>query len=268
MLRRYGMSEHGELRGRPAGSGDALGEVLSPPPVQAVCHVLLGRDGRAQGIALQDGTEVRSKLVLSNASPQITFLELTPQVRGARGWQGLGVVASPWLGCPAHHWALLQPLPPQEQLPKDFVQRIRQVDTCSPVTKINGRYWWGHLHPRPYWRDAGTRLSKRLHPASPVPSGRGSAAQLPGCSQCPRRPAPAPPPVLHPSQLRGHPPPAPGLHGGDPRAPLQQVGACSSTPWCHGEGAGQTWRVVLRKEVWGGWVPLCLPSWCAAPPGP
>ncbi|XP_053928093.1 pyridine nucleotide-disulfide oxidoreductase domain-containing protein 2 isoform X3 [Cuculus canorus] len=28
-------------------------------------------------------------------------------------------------------------LTPQEQLPKDFVQRIQQVDTCSPVTKIN-----------------------------------------------------------------------------------------------------------------------------------
>ncbi|KAI1236294.1 hypothetical protein IHE44_0001576 [Lamprotornis superbus] len=69
----------------------------------AVCHVLLGRDREVQGVVLQDGTEVRSKLVLSNASPQITFLELIPQ----------------------------------EQLPKDFVQRIRQVDTCSPVTKIN-----------------------------------------------------------------------------------------------------------------------------------
>ncbi|XP_027528265.1 pyridine nucleotide-disulfide oxidoreductase domain-containing protein 2 isoform X3 [Neopelma chrysocephalum] len=70
---------------------------------KAVCHVLLGRDGQARGVALQDGTEVRSKLVLSNASPQITFLELIPQ----------------------------------EQLPKDFVQRIQQVDTRSPVTKIN-----------------------------------------------------------------------------------------------------------------------------------
>ncbi|KAM6130273.1 LOW QUALITY PROTEIN: pyridine nucleotide-disulfide oxidoreductase domain-containing protein 2 [Phoenicopterus ruber ruber] len=69
---------------------------------KAVCHVLLGRDGQAQGVALQDGTEVRSKLVLSNASPQITFLELIPQ----------------------------------EQLPKDFVQRIQQVDTRSR-TKIN-----------------------------------------------------------------------------------------------------------------------------------
>ncbi|NWW88911.1 PYRD2 protein, partial [Rhynochetos jubatus] len=108
---------------------DALGEMLSPLLAQAVCQVLLGRDGRAQGVVLQDGTEVRSKVVLSNASPQITFLELTPQVWGARGWQGGGV---PWPDCPLH-W----PLPPQDQLPQDFVQRIRQVDTRSPVTKIN-----------------------------------------------------------------------------------------------------------------------------------
>ncbi|KFQ44491.1 Pyridine nucleotide-disulfide oxidoreductase domain-containing protein 2, partial [Nestor notabilis] len=46
---------------------------------KAVSRVLLGRGGQAQGVVLQDGTEVRSKLVLSNASPQITFLELIPQ---------------------------------------------------------------------------------------------------------------------------------------------------------------------------------------------
>ncbi|XP_065602506.1 pyridine nucleotide-disulfide oxidoreductase domain-containing protein 2 isoform X2 [Cyrtonyx montezumae] len=70
---------------------------------QAVCRVLLGTDGRAQGVVLQDGVEVRSKVVLSNASPQLTFLELTPQ----------------------------------EQLPEDFVRQIQQLDTRSPVTKIN-----------------------------------------------------------------------------------------------------------------------------------
>uniref|UniRef100_A0A8C3GMV1 Pyridine nucleotide-disulfide oxidoreductase domain-containing protein 2 n=1 Tax=Cairina moschata TaxID=8855 RepID=A0A8C3GMV1_CAIMO len=70
---------------------------------KAVSRVLLGRDGQAQGVVLQDGTEVRSKVVLSNASPQITFLELTPQ----------------------------------EQLPEDFTQQIQHVDTRSPVTKIN-----------------------------------------------------------------------------------------------------------------------------------
>lgn len=42
--------------------------------------------GRVLGVVLQDGSEVRSKVVLSNASPQITFLKLTPQVRPA-GWR-------------------------------------------------------------------------------------------------------------------------------------------------------------------------------------
>lgn len=37
--------------------------------------------GRVQGVVLQDGSEVRSKVVLSSASPHITFLKLTPQVR-------------------------------------------------------------------------------------------------------------------------------------------------------------------------------------------
>ncbi|PKK16645.1 hypothetical protein A306_00000260, partial [Columba livia] len=108
----------GELEGRKgawgyvAGGMGALSQAIARAATaqgahifteKVVCQVLLGRNGQVQGVALQDGTEVRTKLVLSNASPQITFLELTPQ----------------------------------EQLPKDFVQRIRQVDTCSPVTKIN-----------------------------------------------------------------------------------------------------------------------------------
>ncbi|OPJ84343.1 pyridine nucleotide-disulfide oxidoreductase domain-containing protein 2 [Patagioenas fasciata monilis] len=108
----------GELEGRKgawgyvAGGMGALSQAIARAATaqgahiftdKVVCQVLLGRNGQVQGVALQDGTEVRSKLVLSNASPQITFLELTPQ----------------------------------EQLPKDFVQRIQQVDTRSPVTKIN-----------------------------------------------------------------------------------------------------------------------------------
>lgn len=43
--------------------------------------VLVSNKGRIQGVVLQDGSEVRSKVVLSNASPQATFLKLTPQVR-------------------------------------------------------------------------------------------------------------------------------------------------------------------------------------------
>ncbi|XP_004680610.1 PREDICTED: pyridine nucleotide-disulfide oxidoreductase domain-containing protein 2 [Condylura cristata] len=68
-----------------------------------VAKVQVSSGGSVQGVLLQDGTEVRSKVVLSNASPQITFLKLAPQ----------------------------------EWLPEDFVGRISQLDTSSPVTKIN-----------------------------------------------------------------------------------------------------------------------------------
>ncbi|XP_031410319.1 pyridine nucleotide-disulfide oxidoreductase domain-containing protein 2 isoform X2 [Meleagris gallopavo] len=97
---------------------------------QAVCRVLLGTDGQAQGVVMQDGTEVRSKVVLSNASPQLTFLELTPQVWGHHStWHRV----TPQLG----HPITAVPSPSQEQLPEDFVRRIQQLDTRSPVTKIN-----------------------------------------------------------------------------------------------------------------------------------
>ncbi|KAM8911777.1 pyridine nucleotide-disulfide oxidoreductase domain-containing protein 2 isoform 1-T1 [Lycaon pictus] len=70
---------------------------------KAVAKVLVSSEGRVQGVVLQDGSEVRSKVVLSNASPQVTFLKLTPQ----------------------------------EWLPKEFLERISRLDTKSPVTKIN-----------------------------------------------------------------------------------------------------------------------------------
>nr|XP_048308878.1 pyridine nucleotide-disulfide oxidoreductase domain-containing protein 2 isoform X1 [Myodes glareolus] len=70
---------------------------------KTVAKVQVNSEGHVQGVVLQDGQEVRSRVVLSCASPQITFLELTPQ----------------------------------EWLPKAFVKRISQLDTQSPVTKIN-----------------------------------------------------------------------------------------------------------------------------------
>ncbi|KAG8523508.1 Pyridine nucleotide-disulfide oxidoreductase domain-containing protein 2 [Galemys pyrenaicus] len=70
---------------------------------KTVAKVQVSSAGHVQGVLLQDGTEVRSKVVLSNASPQITFLKLAPQ----------------------------------EWLPEEFMERISQLDTSSPVTKIN-----------------------------------------------------------------------------------------------------------------------------------
>ncbi|XP_044292403.1 pyridine nucleotide-disulfide oxidoreductase domain-containing protein 2 [Varanus komodoensis] len=108
----------GELEGRQgawgyvAGGMGALSQALACAATalgaeifteKAVAQILLSPDRKVQGVCLQDGTEVKSCLVLSNASPQLTFLELTPQ----------------------------------EQLPLEFIQRISQFDTRSPVTKIN-----------------------------------------------------------------------------------------------------------------------------------
>uniref|UniRef100_A0A673AKK4 Pyridine nucleotide-disulfide oxidoreductase domain-containing protein 2 n=1 Tax=Sphaeramia orbicularis TaxID=375764 RepID=A0A673AKK4_9TELE len=43
-------------------------------------QVLVGSDGAARGVVLKDGTEIQSKVVLSNATPYITFKYLAPQV--------------------------------------------------------------------------------------------------------------------------------------------------------------------------------------------
>lgn len=47
---------------------------------QDVEQILVASDGSAKGVALKDGTEINSKVVLSNATPYVTFRNLTPQV--------------------------------------------------------------------------------------------------------------------------------------------------------------------------------------------
>ena len=42
---------------------------------------IITKDGLAEGVTLEDGTEIRAKAVLSNATPKITFLDLLPQVK-------------------------------------------------------------------------------------------------------------------------------------------------------------------------------------------
>lgn len=48
--------------------------------VQDVEQILVGSDGAAKGVVLKDGTEIHSKVVLSNATPYVTFRRLMPQV--------------------------------------------------------------------------------------------------------------------------------------------------------------------------------------------
>ncbi|KAM6916161.1 pyridine nucleotide-disulfide oxidoreductase domain-containing protein 2 [Xenentodon cancila] len=68
-----------------------------------VGQILVGSGGSARGVALKDGTEIRSEVVLSNATPYVTFKNLTPQ-------------------------AALSP---------EFIRAVDQIDYTSPVTKIN-----------------------------------------------------------------------------------------------------------------------------------
>ncbi|GFN80432.1 pyridine nucleotide-disulfide oxidoreductase domain-containing protein 2 [Plakobranchus ocellatus] len=64
---------------------------------------ILTRGSKAQGVVLVDGTEIKAKVVLSNATPKVTYLDLLPQ----------------------------------NTLPKEEVDHLKQFDYISPVTKIN-----------------------------------------------------------------------------------------------------------------------------------
>ncbi|XP_041065773.1 pyridine nucleotide-disulfide oxidoreductase domain-containing protein 2 [Carcharodon carcharias] len=68
-----------------------------------VSSILVDSNGTAQGVVLKDGTEIRSKVVLSNATAHVTFLKLTPQ----------------------------------DSLSQDFIKEVSSIDYTSPVTKIN-----------------------------------------------------------------------------------------------------------------------------------
>lgn len=57
-----------------------------------------------RGVLLEDGTEIRTKRVLSNATPAVTFQQLIPE----------------------------------SALPEHFVAELTGFDYTSPVTKING----------------------------------------------------------------------------------------------------------------------------------
>ena len=61
------------------------------------------RDGRARGVILEDGTEIRSRIVLSNADPKRTFLKMLPS----------------------------------SELPEDFLQSVRSIKMDGPCAKVN-----------------------------------------------------------------------------------------------------------------------------------
>ena len=83
-----------------AASGKKLGvEIRTSAPVAQIDV----RDGRARGVVLEDGTEIRARIVLSNADPKRTFLKM--------------VAAS--------------------ELPNEFLHSIRGIKMEGPCAKVN-----------------------------------------------------------------------------------------------------------------------------------
>jgi phytoene dehydrogenase-like protein len=83
-----------------AASGRKLGvEIRTSSPV---AHIDV-RDGRARGVVLEDGTEIRARIVLSNADPKRTFLRMVAE----------------------------------SELPGEFLHSIRGIKMEGPCAKVN-----------------------------------------------------------------------------------------------------------------------------------
>src|ERR1700704_1203373 len=74
-------------------------EIRTSAPVQQIDS----RDGRVRSVVLEDGTEIRARVLLSNADPKHTFLGMVPE----------------------------------RDLPADFVHAIRGIKMDGPCAKVN-----------------------------------------------------------------------------------------------------------------------------------
>jgi phytoene dehydrogenase-like protein len=83
-----------------AGAGQRSGAEIRVNAPVAKIHV---RDGRARGVILEDGTEIRARAVLSNADPKRTFLKM------------------------------LEP----DSLPAEFLHAVRGIKMDGPCAKVN-----------------------------------------------------------------------------------------------------------------------------------
>jgi len=72
--------------------------------MQEVSRICLNGDGHAIGVVTSEGREIKANVVLSNATPYVTFKKLIPK----------------------------------EALPEKFLDAVDNINYTSPVTKING----------------------------------------------------------------------------------------------------------------------------------
>ena len=94
------MGGMGAITAAMAASGQKLGvEIRTVSPVAQIDI----RNGRARGVILEDGTEIRGRMVLSNADPKRTFLRMVPS----------------------------------GELPDEFLHSIRGIKMDGPCAKVN-----------------------------------------------------------------------------------------------------------------------------------
>jgi phytoene dehydrogenase-like protein len=94
------MGGMGSITNAMAKAARAFGaEIRTSSPVQQIDS----RDGRVRAVVLEDGTEIRARVVLSNADPKRTFLGMVPE----------------------------------RNLPPEFVQAIRGIKMNGPCAKVN-----------------------------------------------------------------------------------------------------------------------------------
>ena len=94
------MGGMGSISNALAAAGRELGvEIRTSSPVSQIDV----RGGELRGVVLEDGTEIRARMVLSNADPKRTFLKLVPE----------------------------------DELPDDFVHAIRGIKMAGPCAKVN-----------------------------------------------------------------------------------------------------------------------------------
>jgi phytoene dehydrogenase-like protein len=90
----------GSITSAMAKAAQAFGaEIRTSSPVQQIDS----RQGRVRSVVLEDGTEIRGRVVLSNADPKRTFLGMVPE----------------------------------KDLPADFVQAVRGIKMNGPCAKVN-----------------------------------------------------------------------------------------------------------------------------------
>jgi phytoene dehydrogenase-like protein len=94
------MGGMGSITGAMAKAAQAFGaEIRTSAPVQQI----ESRHGQARSVILEDGTEIRGRVILSNADPKRTFLGMVPE----------------------------------KDLPADFVHAIRGIKMNGPCAKVN-----------------------------------------------------------------------------------------------------------------------------------